>query len=99
MPEDLEAELLAELRLEPEPMRVLQSNLAVFVRDVVDDGHVLEEVDLAGFLVEARFELAIRSEHALGRLEDRLFDGLDEPRLVDPLVLRDHFDRLKKGDV
>ena len=36
---------------------------------------------------------------ALRGLEDRLFDRLDEARLVDPLVLRDHLDRLKEGEV
>ena len=99
VPEDLEAELLAHLRLEAEALRVLDRDLAVVVGHVVDHGHVLEEVDLAGVLVEARLELAVRAEHALRRLEDGLFDRLHEARLVDPLVLRDHLDRLEEGEV
>ena len=80
-------------------LRVLDGDLAVVVGHVVDDGHVLEEVDLAGVLVEAGLELAVGAEDALGGLEDGLFDRLDEARLVDPLVLRDHLDRLKEGEI
>ena len=95
----LEAELLAHLRLEAEALGVLHRDFAVVVCHVVDDGHVLEEVDLPAVLVEASFELPVGAEHALGGLEDRLFDRLDQASLVDPLVLRDHLDGLKEGQI
>jgi hypothetical protein len=99
VPEDLEAELLAELRLEALRLGVFERDLALVVRDVVDDGHELEEVDLAGLLVEVRLELAVRSEDALGGLEDRFLDRLHETSAVDPLLLRDHVDRLEQARV
>ena len=95
----LEAELFAELRLEPRLLRVLERDLALLVGHVVHHRHVLEEIDLAGVLVEPRLHLPVRAEHALGGLQDRLLDGLDEPRLVDPLVLGDHFDRLEEARI
>ena len=58
-PEDLEAELLAEVGLEPVRLASVERDLALGLVDLLDDGHVLEEVDLAGVLVEARFELAV----------------------------------------
>jgi hypothetical protein len=87
VPEDLEAELLAHAPLETQLLRVFERDLAVVVGHVVDHGHVLEEVDLAGVLVEARLELAVGAEDALRGLEDRLFDGLDEAVLSIPLSL------------
>ncbi len=87
VPEDLEAEVLAELGLEASRLRVLEGDLAVVVGRVVDDGHVLEEVDLAGVLVEARLELAVRPEDALRGLQDGLLDGLDEARRSMPFSL------------
>ena len=42
----------------PALLRVLERDLALVSDDVVDDGHVLEEIDLAGVLVEAGLELA-----------------------------------------
>ena len=92
----LEAELFAELRLEALGLRVLERNLALVVGHVVHDGHELEEVDLTGLLVEGRLELAVRSEHALGSLEDRLLDGLHQASAIDPLLFRDHVDRLEE---
>jgi hypothetical protein len=63
--EDLEAELLAELRLEAVTARVLDRDLALRVVHLLDDRHVLEEVDVARVAVEARLELAVGAE---GRL-------------------------------
>ncbi len=89
-PEDLEAELLAQGRvqafsLSTSSMEISRSG----VGHGLDHGHVLEEVDLPGVLVEARLELAGRAEDALRGLQDRGLDRLDEDLLVDPLLLRD----------
>ena len=73
----------------PRLLGVLDGDLALGLGDRLDDGHVLEEVDLAGLFVEARLELARRAEGALRRLEDGRFDGLDEDLLVDALFFRD----------
>src|SRR5262249_34672867 len=62
VPEDLEAELLAELRFEAVLLRVLEGDLALLVGDVVHHGHELEEVDLTGLFVERGLELAVRAE-------------------------------------
>ena len=88
-PEDLEAELLAELGVEAVLLGVVERDLALGLGHLLDDGHVLEEVDLAGVLVEARLELAGRPEDALRGLQDGRLDRLDEDLLVDPLLLRD----------
>ena len=63
--EDLEAELLAELGLEAVALGVDGADLALVVVDLLDDGHVLEEIDGAGLLVEARLELAVDAERRL----------------------------------
>ena len=89
VPEHLEAELLAELGFEPvlcAPCRAAISRSGC--GHVFDDGHVLEQVDVAGVLVEARFELARRTERRLRRLEDRRLHRLDQDLLVDALLLR-----------
>src|SRR5690606_251867 len=51
--------------------------------------HVLEEVDGPGFLVEARFELAVLPKCRLRGFEDRRFHGFDEHSAVDALFLGD----------
>src|SRR6185369_14130217 len=88
-PEDLEAELLAERGVEPMLLHVLDADLPLRLAHGLDHGHVLEEVDLAGVLVEAGFKLTGRPEDALGGLEDRRLDSLDQDLLVDPLLFRD----------
>ena len=100
VPEDLEAELLAELGLEPAPSgRPRARSRARARRRIVDHGHVLEEVDLPGVLVEAGLELAVRAEGALRGLEDGCLDRLDQDLLVDALVLGDHFDGREEADI
>ena len=99
MPEDLEAQLLAELRLEAVLLRVLEGDLALLVGDVVHHGHELEEVDLAGLLVERGLQLPVGAEDALGGLEDRLLDGLHQALAVDTLFFGDHVDRLEQVHV
>jgi hypothetical protein len=42
MPKNLEAELLAHLGRETELLGVFEGDLAIFVRDVIDDRHVLK---------------------------------------------------------
>src|SRR5262249_17923165 len=88
-PEDLEAELLAERGIELVLLDVIDADFAFGLDHVLDDGHVLKEVDLARVLVESSFELARRPEDALSGLQDRRFDRLDEDLLLDPLLLRD----------
>jgi hypothetical protein len=97
VPEDLETELLAQLGVEAAVLGIFEADLAVLVGRIVHDRHVLEQVDLARVFVEARLELPHRAEHALGRFEDRLLHRLDEPRLVDAFVFRDHLDGLHEA--
>ena len=85
----LEAQLFAELGLETAALGVFERDLALGSPTLFDHGHVLKEIDLAGVLAEASLELARRTEGALRGLEDRVFDGIDEDLLVDPLFLGD----------
>jgi hypothetical protein len=90
--EDLEAELLTELRLEAVTARVLHRDLALRVLHILDDRHVLEQVDVARVAVEARLELAGHSEGPLRSGEDRLLHGLHQDAGLDALLLADLLD-------
>ena len=90
--EDLEAQLLTRLRLEPMTLGVFHGDLKLGIIDLVDDGHVLEEVDRAGLFVVASFKLTVRTKGALGRGEDGLFGGLHKHRSVNALFLADQVD-------
>src|SRR5262249_22139202 len=72
-------------------------DLALRLVHQLDDGHVLEEIDLPAVLVEARLELARRPERALRCLQDGRLDGLDEDLLVDALLLRDLIEDLAEA--
>ncbi len=98
--EDLEAELLAELRLEARLLRLVEGDLARGLGDLgLDDRHVHEEVDLAGLVGELRFELAVLAERVLRGLEDGLFHRLHEDLAVDALFLGDRVDHRRERDV
>ena len=99
VPEDLEAELLAHLGLEPErcasSIAISRSSSATSSTTVMYWKRSTWPVSSLKRASSSRFG----AEHALRGLEDRLLDRLDEARLVDPLVLRDHLDRLKEGQI
>ena len=67
----------------------LDADLALRLGHGLDHGHVLEEVDLAGVVVEPGLELAGGTEDALRGLEDGRLDRLHEDLLLDPLLFRD----------
>ena len=64
VPEHLEAELFADLRFEAVLDRDVEGDLAFGLRDLFDDGHVLEEIDVAALFVEPGLELTGRTERA-----------------------------------
>src|SRR5690606_17072276 len=94
--EDLEAELLAGLGLEAIALRRLVADLGLLVIALRDDGHVLEKIDRAGLIIEARLELAIDTERALGRSENRLFGRLNEHFRINAFLLADLLDDCPK---
>jgi hypothetical protein len=87
MPENLEPELLADLGLETVLAGDVHGDLALGERHRLDDGHVLEEIDVAGVRVVPGLELAVRAERRLRGLQDRRLHGFDQNLLVDALLL------------
>jgi len=97
--EDLEAELVADLGLRIDHPALIDGDLRIGVLDLVDDGHVLEELDLADLLVELRLDLAMGAEHLLcGRLDGGL-QRFDQDLALDALVFADLVDHLVETDV
>ncbi len=92
MPEHLEAQLFAELRVEAVLAGHLERDLPLRVGDLLHHGHVLKEVDGSGGLVVASLELACRPECCLGRLENRRLHRFDEDPPVDAFLLGDLVD-------
>jgi hypothetical protein len=90
--EDLKPELLAEVGLEAVAARILDGDLALRVLHVLDDRHVLEEIDVARVAVEARLELPGHPEGPLRGREDRLLHGLDQDAGFDALLFADLLD-------
>ncbi len=87
VPEHLEAQLLADFGFEAVLDRNVEGDLAVGLSDLFDDGHVLEEIDVAALFVEAGFELAGRTERSLRCLQNGRLHRLDEHLFVDALLL------------
>ncbi len=90
--EDLEAELLAGLGLEPVALGVVDADLALLVLHRVGDRHVLKEIDGTGLVVVAGLELTGHAEGSLRRRENRLLHRLDQDLGIDPLLLTDLLD-------
>src|SRR5690606_34828631 len=65
--EDLHQQLVTHLNVEAVLHGVVQSDVTVRILDLVRDLHDLEQLDLAGLLVEVRFDLALRTEDSLRR--------------------------------
>src|SRR5690606_16535038 len=99
MPEHLKAELLADLGVEAVLARHLERDLPLRVFDLLDDGHVLEQIDVAVVFVEPRLELTRWPERRLGSLENRSLHRFDEDLLFDALFLGDLLDDASEIDV
>ena len=88
MPEHLEAQVFADVGVEAMALGHVDRDLTLGLGHRLDHRHVLKEVDVAGFLVEARFELAVRAERRLRRLENRRLHRLDQNATIDAFLLR-----------
>ncbi len=99
VPEHLEAELFADLGFESVLPCDVDGDFALRVGDFLDDGHVLEEVDVPAVLVETSLELPSRPEGGLRGLENGGLHRLDEDLLVDALLLGDLLDDAAEIDV
>ena len=84
--EDLKAQLFAEVRFQAVALGVLLRDLTLRIAHVLDDRHVLEQIDLTDRLIVARLELTIRPERTLGSRQDRLLHRLDQNLRVDPFL-------------
>ena len=73
-------------------VRVLERDLRVGRGHTGDDGLELEELDLAGLLVELRLDLALGAELPPRGGEHRLLESVDHDLALDALVLHDLID-------
>ncbi len=97
--EDLEQQLVANLGLEADPLRVGDEDfLALVARgNGVDDDDDLEQVDAAGLLVELGLHLAVHPEGALRGGQDGLFERFDQHGAVDVFVFGDLVENQAEG--
>ena len=73
---------------------LLEGNLCGWIRHVRDDVLDGEEIDLPGFLVEARLQVFIRLVILARGRQNGVFDGRDDHVGLDTLFLGERFDRL-----
>jgi len=90
---ELRQQLVTDLGLRVELfLGILHRHLIRGIRDLVDDGFDLEELDLADVRVELRLDLMLETELPARRGQHRLFESGDDDAFVDTLFLADLLD-------
>jgi hypothetical protein len=96
---ELHAHLVVELNLRVELARLAERDLRMRIRHRLDDRLELEQLDLAGVLVELRLDLTLLAELPASGGDERLLESLDHRLSSDALVLAHLIDDASKIQV